>query len=81
MTFGGAEYRFQNRQRDRCIDGRLGRIFGMHRRPVQAGFSRVAVEAELRSGSLALLRLRGWKVRRTISIVRLRGRRAHAIRE
>jgi LysR family transcriptional regulator, transcriptional activator of the cysJI operon len=37
-----------------------------------AGFSRFAVEAELRRGSLALLRLHGWKVRRTISIVRLR---------
>ena len=37
-----------------------------------AGFIRFAVEAELRRGSLALLRLHGWKVRRTISIVRLR---------
>jgi DNA-binding transcriptional LysR family regulator len=37
-----------------------------------AGFSRFAVEAELRRGSLALLQLHGWKVRRTISIVRLR---------
>ena len=38
-----------------------------------AGFSRFSVEEELRRGSLALLRLRGWKVRRTISIVRPRG--------
>ena len=38
-----------------------------------AGFSWFAVEAELRRGSLALLRLRGWKARRTISIVRPRG--------
>ena len=38
-----------------------------------AGFSRFAVDAELRRGSLALLRLRGWNVRRTISIVRPRG--------
>ncbi len=37
-----------------------------------AGFSRFAVDAELRRGSLALLRLRGWNVRRTISIVRPR---------
>src|SRR5437660_2745055 len=37
-----------------------------------AGFSWFAVEAELRRGSLALLRLRGWNVRRTISIVRPR---------
>jgi len=34
-----------------------------------AGFSRLSVDAELRRGSLALLRLGGWKVRRTISIV------------
>jgi len=37
-----------------------------------AGFSRLAVDPELRRGSLALLRLRGWNVRRTISIVRPR---------
>ncbi len=37
-----------------------------------AGFSRFAVDAELRRGSLALLGLRGWNVRRTISIVRPR---------
>jgi LysR family transcriptional regulator, transcriptional activator of the cysJI operon len=37
-----------------------------------AGFSRIAVDAELRRGSLALLRLRGWNVHRTISIVRPR---------
>ncbi len=37
-----------------------------------AGFSRLSVEAELRRGSLALLRLRGWNVHRTISIVRPR---------
>src|SRR5438552_421704 len=37
-----------------------------------AGFSRLAVEAEHRRGSLALLRLRGWNVRRTISIIRPR---------
>lgn len=34
-----------------------------------AGCSRFTVERELRAGSLAMLRLRGWKVRRTISIV------------
>ncbi len=38
-----------------------------------AGASRFSVEEELRRGSLALLRLRGWNVRRTISIVRPRG--------
>ena len=38
-----------------------------------AGFSRFAVEAELRRGTLRVLRLRGWKVRRTISIVYPRG--------
>ena len=37
-----------------------------------AGISRFAVERELHRGSLALLRLRGWNVRRTISIVRPR---------
>jgi len=37
-----------------------------------AGFSRLSVDAELRRGSLALLRLRGWNVHRTISIVRPR---------
>jgi len=37
-----------------------------------AGFSRFAVEAELRTGALALLRFRGWNVHRTISIVRPR---------
>jgi DNA-binding transcriptional LysR family regulator len=37
-----------------------------------AGCSRFAVEGELRAGSLALVRLRGWNVRRTISIIRLR---------
>ena len=37
-----------------------------------AGCSRFAVEGELRTGSLALVRLRGWNVRRTISIIRLR---------
>lgn len=37
-----------------------------------AGCSRLAVEAELRVKSLAVIRLRGWKVRRTISILRLR---------
>jgi DNA-binding transcriptional LysR family regulator len=37
-----------------------------------AGCSRFAVEEELRTGALALVRLRGWSVRRTISIVRLR---------
>jgi DNA-binding transcriptional LysR family regulator len=34
-----------------------------------AGCSRFTVERELRAGSLAMLHLRGWKVRRTISIV------------
>jgi DNA-binding transcriptional LysR family regulator len=38
-----------------------------------AACSRFAVEGELRTGALALIRLRGWKVRRTISIVCLRG--------
>ena len=37
-----------------------------------AGCSRFAVEAELRTGALTLLRLRGWNIRRTISIIRLR---------
>jgi LysR family transcriptional regulator, transcriptional activator of the cysJI operon len=37
-----------------------------------AGCSRFSVEGELRAGSLALVRLRGWKVRRTISIIRHR---------
>lgn len=37
-----------------------------------AGCSRFSVEGELRAGSLALIRLRGWKVRRTISIIRHR---------
>jgi DNA-binding transcriptional LysR family regulator len=37
-----------------------------------AGCSRFAVEGELQAGSLALIRLRGWNVRRTISIIRLR---------
>jgi DNA-binding transcriptional LysR family regulator len=37
-----------------------------------AACSRFAVEGELRTGVLALVRLRGWSVRRTISIIRLR---------
>ena len=37
-----------------------------------AGCSQFTVEQELRTGSLAVVRLRGWKVRRTISIVRHR---------
>ena len=37
-----------------------------------AACSRFAVEGELRTGALALIRLRGWSVRRTISIIRLR---------
>jgi len=37
-----------------------------------AGCSRFSVEGELRGGTLALVRLRGWKVRRTISIIRHR---------
>jgi DNA-binding transcriptional LysR family regulator len=37
-----------------------------------AGCSRFAVDGELRARSLALVRLRGWNVRRTISIIRLR---------
>ena len=37
-----------------------------------AGCSHFTVEGELRTGSLAVVRLRGWKVRRTISIVRHR---------
>jgi DNA-binding transcriptional LysR family regulator len=37
-----------------------------------AACSEFTVERELRSGSLAILRLRGWKLRRTISIVRHR---------
>ena len=38
-----------------------------------AGFSRFAVEAEVQRGALRVLRLRGWNVRRTISIVYPRG--------
>ena len=37
-----------------------------------AGCSRFTVENELRAGSLGIVSLRGWKVRRTISIVRHR---------
>ena len=37
-----------------------------------AGCSRFTVENELRNGSLGVVRLRGWKLRRTISIVRHR---------
>jgi LysR family transcriptional regulator, transcriptional activator of the cysJI operon len=37
-----------------------------------AGCSRFTVERELRAGSLAVVRLRGWSARRTISIVRHR---------
>jgi len=37
-----------------------------------AGCSQFTVREELRAGSLGLVRLRGWKVRRTISIVRHR---------
>src|SRR5215468_4988602 len=37
-----------------------------------AGCSEFTVAAELRAGSLGVVRLRGWKVRRTISIVRHR---------
>ncbi len=37
-----------------------------------AGCSRFAVEGELHAGSLALVRLHGWNVHRTISIIRLR---------
>jgi DNA-binding transcriptional LysR family regulator len=37
-----------------------------------AACSRFAVERELRAGSLDLIRLRGWNVRRTISIIRPR---------
>jgi DNA-binding transcriptional LysR family regulator len=37
-----------------------------------AGCSRLAVDAELRANTLAVIPLRGWKVRRTISIVTLR---------
>jgi DNA-binding transcriptional LysR family regulator len=37
-----------------------------------AGCSRFSVEGELRDGSLALVRLRGWNVWRTISIIRHR---------
>jgi DNA-binding transcriptional LysR family regulator len=37
-----------------------------------AACSRFAVEGELRTGSLALIRSRWWSVRRTISIIRLR---------
>jgi len=37
-----------------------------------AGCSRFAVDGELRAGSLALIRLPRWKVRRTISIIRFR---------
>jgi DNA-binding transcriptional LysR family regulator len=37
-----------------------------------AGCSQFTVESELRAGTLGLIRLRGWKVRRMISIVRHR---------
>lgn len=37
-----------------------------------AGCSWFTVESELRAGSLVIVRLRGWKVRRTISIIRHR---------
>ncbi|HZJ70236.1 MAG TPA: LysR substrate-binding domain-containing protein, partial [Planctomycetota bacterium] len=37
-----------------------------------AGCSEVTVEREVRAGTLAVLRLRGWKLHRTISIVRHR---------
>lgn len=37
-----------------------------------AGCSQFTVERELRAGTLVVVRLRGWKVRRTISIVRHR---------
>jgi DNA-binding transcriptional LysR family regulator len=37
-----------------------------------AACSRFAIEGELQTGTLALIRLRGWSVRRTISIIRLR---------
>jgi DNA-binding transcriptional LysR family regulator len=37
-----------------------------------AGCGWFSVEAELRAGTLSVVRLRGWKVRRTISIVRHR---------
>jgi DNA-binding transcriptional LysR family regulator len=37
-----------------------------------AGCSQFTVAAELRAGFLGIVRLRGWKVRRTISIVRHR---------
>ena len=37
-----------------------------------AGCSQFTVEAELRAGTLGVVRLRGWKLRRTISIVRHR---------
>src|SRR6185369_16126480 len=37
-----------------------------------AGLSEFTIAHELRAGTLAVVRLRGWKVRRTISIVRHR---------
>ena len=37
-----------------------------------AGCSWFTVESELRAGSLVIVQLRGWKVRRTISIIRHR---------
>jgi len=37
-----------------------------------AGCSEFTVQAELRAGALGVVRLRGWNVRRTISIVRHR---------
>src|SRR5262249_15893778 len=33
----GAEHRFQNRRSDRCVDGRLRGVFGMHRSRVGGG--------------------------------------------
>jgi DNA-binding transcriptional LysR family regulator len=38
-----------------------------------AGCSQFAVQDELRAGTLGVVRLRGWNVRRTISIVQLKG--------
>src|SRR5215475_2029050 len=39
----GTEYRFQNRRRDRCVDGRLRGVFGMQRRRDKRGPAGIAL--------------------------------------
>ena len=47
----------------------IGTLIAVARGHGLAGCSQFTVERELREGSLVVVRLRGWKVRRTISIV------------